>query len=144
MLIEALAKLAYRAGAERISIEIPPTSGGDSSVMVVTSLGHTVQTGESDEHGRLLAALSAPLVVRGNVGELDSRLVKLIDELEEDYVAAADSLPETDLRKKRKELQDAASSKDEDDEAKDGSDAESEESAEDHAEALASGEADSL
>lgn len=143
MLIEALAKLADRVGAERISIEIPPAVGGENSVMVVTSLGHNVRTSEGDEHGRLLAALSAPLVVRGNVGELDSRLVALLDELEDDYVAAADTLPETELRKKRRELQEAAAAQEKDDEAKEGTDAAKTET-DDNAEALSTGEADSL
>lgn len=111
MLIEALANLAAKTGAERISLEIPPAEGGSCAVMVVTSLGHGVRVSESDKDAKLLAALAAPLVVEGNVGELDSRLVSLIDELEGDFEAASNSLPETDAQKRRRELQEAAAKK---------------------------------
>jgi len=158
MLIEALANLAAKVGAERISLEIPPTEGGSCAVMVVTSLGHSVKVTESEQDAKLLAALAAPLVVEGNVGELDSRLVSLIDDLEGDFEAASQSLPETSAQKRKRELKEAAE-KEEKKTGKAGEakgatkkggkkaetviDAESD-TEQSHDDALASGEADSL
>ena len=158
MLIEALANLAERIGAERISLEIPPSNNGSCAVMVVTSFGQDAHVGESKDNGKLLAALSAPLVAEGHVGELDSRLVALIDELEDDLVAASRSLPETDAQKRKRELQEAAAKKAEKPAAsatkktgkkkgKKASDAvksEPDASEASHEDALASGDADSL
>lgn len=158
MLIEALANLAERTGAERISLEIPPSNNGSCAVMVVTSFGQSAHVGESKENGKLLAALSTPLVVEGHVGELDSRLVALIDELEDDIVRASQSLPETDAQKRKRELQEAAAKKAEKREAsatkktakkggKKASDAvkpEPDATAASHEDALACGDADSL
>jgi len=158
MLIEALANLAERTGAERISLEIPPSNNGSCAVMVVTSFGQSAHVGESKDSGKLLAALSTPLVVAGHVGELDSRLVALIDELEDDIVTASRSLPETDAQKRKRELQEAAAKKAEKPEvsatkktakekgkkASDTAKAEPDASEPSHADALASGDADSL
>jgi hypothetical protein len=154
MLIEALSKLAHKVGAEQMTLTISPSDGGEGTVLVVPCLGHSAKTSEDKDQGKLVAALSSPLVVKGNVGELDSRLVNLIDELEDDYQAASKELPETDAQKRRRELSEAATKKEgkdkkaaakkpnekagkEEDESKDKSD-------DSHAEALATGEADSL
>jgi hypothetical protein len=158
MLIEALANLADRTGAERISLEIPPSNNGSCAVLVVTSFGQKAHVGESKDSGRLLAALSTPLVVEGHVGELDSRLVALIDELEEDIVTASQSLPETDAQKRKRELQEAAAKKAEKSDSSatkkkakkkgkktsETAESEPETSNASHEDALASGDADSL
>jgi hypothetical protein len=158
MLIEALANLAEKTGAERISLEIPPSKDGSCAVMVVTSFGQSVTVNESEDHGKLLAALATPLVVQGHVGELDGRLVTLIDDLEDGFAEASKSLPETDAQKRKRELQDAAAKKDEKAEGKasakktvkkamtksDETDATAKDEPASHEDALASGEADSL
>jgi len=147
LLIEALANLAAKTGAERISLEIPPASDGACAVMVVTSLGHSVQVSESEENGKLLSALAAPLVVEGNVGELDRRVVSLIDRLEDEFKVAADALPETDVQKRLRELKEAQK-KDDKEAGADTKVSKDEQTAavteDDHSDALATGEADSL
>jgi len=152
MLIEALANLAERAGATRISLEIPPSAGGNCAVMVVTSLGHDAKVSDDEEHARLLAAISGPLVVEGNVGELDGRLVSLIDNIEDSFTEASNKLPETDAQRLKRKLKEASEKKAE--KGKGGKKAksvktedkmdESGESEDEHDDALASGEADSL
>lgn len=147
MLIEALANLAAKTGAERISLEIPPASDGACTVMVVTSLGHSVQVSESEENGKLLSALAAPLVVEGHVGELDRRVLSLIDRLEDEFKVAADALPETDAQKRLRELKEAQKKEDKEasTDAKVSKDDTTEVADEDnHSDALATGEADSL
>lgn len=154
MLIEALANLAKKAGAERISLEIPPNEGGTCSVAAYVSLGHDSGVGEDEKHGRLLAALSQPLVVEGNVGELDSRLVTLIDSIEDDFAEASQALPETSAQKLKRKLKEAAADKPEkkagtkkkvegkkDDEKTDETSGDATDS---HDDEFASGEADSL
>jgi hypothetical protein len=113
MLIEALANLAEKMGADRISLEIPPAADGSCAVMVVTSLGQHATVSESKENGSLVAAVAAPLVVEGHVGELDRKVVALIDDLEGGLTAASNSLPETDAQKRKRELKEAAAKKDE-------------------------------
>lgn len=153
MLIEALANLAEKTGAERISLEIPPSKEGSCAVMVVTSFGHSVSVNESKEHGALLAALAAPLVVEGHVGELDARLVAMLDELEDDFAEASRSLPETDTQRRKRELKEAAEKKEAKTDKKattkkaktaESADTPADESGCSHTDALASGEADSL
>lgn len=104
MVIEILARLAAQMGAERISLEIAPSDGGSTSVMVVTSLGQSSANIGDEKQQRLQAVLSQPLVVTGNVGELDSRVVALVDDLEEVMVTTAKSLPETDAQKQKAAL----------------------------------------
>lgn len=152
MLVEVLAKLADRIGAERISVEIPPSDGGEISVMVVTSLGHSGKSIEDEEVGPIVEVLARPLVVKGNVGEIESRVVAMIDSLDDELAGAAKSLPETDVQRRKREIREAAEKKDEGGKKK-GSDGKESKAArtktatksdEAHAEALASGEADSL
>ena len=159
MLIEALARLAHKAGAERVSLEIPPSDGGDCTVLLVPSLGHNARTAEDEKDGALLAALASPIVISGNVGELDSRVVAMIDGLEDDYESAMGDLPETDVQKRRKEIAEAAEKKKSSDKktnpkkvrskksagkkAEKGTEAEAD-NTKSHAEQLAAGEADSL
>ncbi len=111
MLIEALEKLATKAGAERISLEIRPASGGVCTVVAYVSLGHDTAVNEDAKNGKLLATLADPLVVTGNVGELDSRLVSLIDSIEDDFEMASKALPETNAKKRKRELNEAAENK---------------------------------
>lgn len=107
MLIEALSKLAHGCGAESISIEIPPSDGNTIQVMVVTRLGHSARVVSDAKHGALLAALAQPLVVQGHPGEIDDRLLRLVDEVEQGMVAAAGMLPETESQKYLKALKEA-------------------------------------
>ena len=153
MLVEALSSLANKVGAERISLEIGPSEGGECSVLVVTSLGHTARTSESEENRRLVAALAEPLAMNGHAGELDSRLVRMIDEIEDEFEVAAKALPETDVQRQRRKLKEAAK-KDDDkseeaaakssDDAKDAENKDGDAEEKTHAEALADGEADTL
>lgn len=144
MLIEALARLAERAGAERITLTISATDGGECDVMVVPCMGQGMTTAEDQEMGRILAALSEPMVVQGNAGELDGKLVRAIDEVEADVVTASLRLPETNVQKRRRELREAAKGKaDGKGGEKDAAEATDGDSGS-VAEALAAGEADSL
>lgn len=118
MMIEALAKLAHDCGAERISIEIPPSDGGTVQVMVLTRFGQAGRVANDERHGPLLAALAQPLVVKGHAGEIDGKLLRLVDELESGMVAAAQGLPETDAAKQQKALAEAAAKATKKDEAK--------------------------
>ena len=152
MLIETLAKLANDAGADRISLEISPSDGGECQVMVVTSFGQGVGIGKNKEAARVLAALTQPLVVAGNVGELDRKLVALVDDLDQEFVAAAKTLPETDVQKRKRELRASVQNDKKQDDAdangdgdKTGGSSQAAEAATtDHAEALAAGDADTL
>lgn len=150
MLIETLAKLANDAGADRISLEISPSDGGECQVMVVTSFGQGIEIGKDKKAARVLAALTQPLVVAGNVGELDLKLVALVDDLEQEFVAAAKTLPETDVQKRKHKLRASVRNdkeKDNTDDAGDttaGGSRPTETATTDHAEALAAGDADTL
>lgn len=164
MLIETLARLAHEAGAERISLEIPPSDGGSVKVLVVTSFGQGVRIADDKKARTLFPALAQPLVVGGNIAEMDSRVVRLVDELEGDVIAAAKTMPETDAQKRRKELKEAAAQPAQDGDGKAAPKAKARRtkpdktegaatpadtraetgSGEDHAAALATGEAESL
>lgn len=104
MLIEALAGLAEKSRAERISIEITPIGSGKSDVLVITTLGQPGKVSESKEHGRMVRALAAPMHVTGLSGELDRKLVALCDDLESSVEEVAKGLPETDAAKRKREL----------------------------------------
>ena len=137
MLVETLAQLAFDSGAERISIEVDAVNGGSTNAVIVTRFG---QRGCNEgKEGHLLAVLAQPLVVQGNVGELDSKIVSLVDELRNYIVDAARVLPETDTKKRRDALKTAGedASGGEGDETK-------QEGATPDSESLASGEAESL
>jgi PRTRC genetic system protein E len=108
MMIETLAKLAHDCGAERISIEIPPSDGATVRVMVLTRFGQNGRVANDEKQGPVLAALAQPLVVSGHPGEIDEKLIRLVDELESGMVAAAKTLPETDAAKQKKALAEAA------------------------------------
>lgn len=107
MLIEALAKLAHGCGAEGISLEIPPSDGGNVKVLVVTRLGHRARVAQDEQHASRLAVLAQPVVVGGHPGEIDQKLLRMIDEIEEGMVRAASELPETDAKKRLKALAEA-------------------------------------
>jgi len=144
MLIEALAKLADASGAERIGLEISPTNGGACSVLVVPRFGQGARTSEDEKHGKLLEALTRPLVVRGHAAELDDKLVKLVDELEEGLADAAKMLPETEAQKRLKELSAAKNPAAKSEDKKEASKKTVDEEGDDKAQALADGNADSL
>lgn len=106
MIIEALSDLAYRAGAERVSLEIHPTSEGTANVVVFHVLGQVAGAGD-EKQAKLLAALAQPIALNGSIGDMDERLVSVLDSLESDVVEAANALPDTDVRKLRAQLKDA-------------------------------------
>ena len=122
MMIETISKLAHRLGAERVSIEIPPSNGGNVRLMLVTTLGHQPHVMTDEKTASLAATLAQPIVVSGNVGEVESRLVRLIDELEEGMVSASAKLPDTDARKRLEKLEQAAESGTESDTSNSGTD----------------------
>lgn len=112
MLIEALAKLAHGCGAEGISLEIPPSDGGNVKVLVVTRLGHGARVAQDEKHASRLAVLAQPVVVGGHPGEIDQKLLRMIDEIEEGLIQAAGELPETDAKKRLKALAEAGKQED--------------------------------
>ncbi|NKC01844.1 MAG: hypothetical protein GKR90_25550 [Pseudomonadales bacterium] len=138
MVIETLAQLAFDSGAERISIEIDAADGGNTSAVIVSRFGQAGLT--EGKEARLLSVLAQPLVVSGNVGEIDNKVVSLVDELRNPIVEAGKELPETDAVKRRSALKNASK-------GSEGVDTEDGETPVDESvdtNALASGEAESL
>lgn len=111
MLIESLAEMAFNAGAERVSLEIHPKTQDSGSVVVLTSFG-VGSTPKADEKGEnILAVLSQPMMLSGAFGDMDQRVVGLVDEVRDDVVSASDSLPQTDAKTMRDKLKEAAKPK---------------------------------
>lgn len=118
MLIETLAEMAFNAGAERVSLEIRPATQNSGSVVVLHDFG-TEAFLKADENGKgTLAILAQPLVVNGAFGDMDQRVVALVDDVSDDIVSASASLPDTDARVLRDKLKVAAKPKADVDETK--------------------------
>jgi PRTRC genetic system protein E len=93
-MIEQLTQLLQDAKINRLQLNLSVVPNSDAvSVTINTFVGST--TTDSNEANKLREALSRPLVIRGNKGEVDVELVNMLHQYAEAHTQAVEAFKNT-------------------------------------------------
>lgn len=89
-MIESICRLIQESGAEQVQINIKMTPNG-AQVVLNTKLGANVSI-DDEKALALRSALSRPLVLSGDIGNLDVSFTECLDQYIDSYVPAVGTL----------------------------------------------------
>lgn len=87
-MIDAIANLINQAGASQVQLTIRTDGNNNVSVVVNTSIS-PMQPAESKQAQNLRAALSQPLVISGDIGEVDVSFTEALINFTETFVVGS-------------------------------------------------------
>lgn len=87
-MIESLSNLINESGAQQINI-IVRTDNNENVTVILNTILQATEKGETEQALKLRAALSQPIIVKGNIGDVDVEITQALSQYTDTYVDGA-------------------------------------------------------